>query len=61
MMLLLELYSVVDDVFTEEDAFERAKLHMSLGRIYRAWKTARHELGGDDVGKKDVQGMQQGD
>jgi len=33
-------------VFTEDDVFDRCKVSMGLGRIYRAWKQARKELGG---------------
>lgn len=38
---LLEMFSVLDDVFTEEDAFSNEKIKTSLGRIYRAWKKVR--------------------
>jgi hypothetical protein len=47
LLALLELFSVVDDVFTEDDAFDRARLSTGLGRIYRAWKNTRKELGGE--------------
>ena len=38
---LLELAAVVDDVFTETDAFDPTKLRAGQGRIYRAWKAYR--------------------
>jgi hypothetical protein len=45
---LLELFAVVEDVFTEEDALAAEKRATSLGRIYRQWKKSRSELGADD-------------
>lgn len=44
---LLELFSVVDDVFTEDDALSAEKRQMSLGRIYRGWKECRAALDPD--------------
>jgi len=37
---LLEVFSVVHDVYTESDAFDPDKLKTGYGRIYRAWKKA---------------------
>lgn len=45
---LLEFWSVAEDVFTEEGAFDSDRKATSLGRIYRAWKKTRKELGADD-------------
>lgn len=44
MLPLLELFSVCDDVFTTEGAFEPAHINKSLGRCYRAWKDCRGDL-----------------
>lgn len=41
---LLELFSVVDDVFDEHDAFAPDKIRAGLGRIYRQWKKSRAQL-----------------
>jgi hypothetical protein len=41
---LVELFSVVNDVFTEPDAFEPAQRAIGFGRTYRAWKRARRVL-----------------
>lgn len=41
---LLEMFSVVDDVFDEADAFAPEKIHKSLGRIYRQWMDTREAL-----------------
>lgn len=40
-LALLELFSVCEDVFTEDQAFSREKINVSLGRIYRSYKEAR--------------------
>jgi hypothetical protein len=42
LIALLEAFSVLDDVFTEDDAFSKARVGM--GRLYRAWKEARKVL-----------------
>lgn len=47
LLLLLDLFSVVNDVFTEEDALKPEKRQMSLGRIYRAWGKFCRELDPD--------------
>ena len=44
--ILLEMFSVVDDVFTEERAMAPENIHKGMGRIYRSWKEARKELDG---------------
>jgi hypothetical protein len=41
---LLELFAVVDDVFTEHDAMAADKRRMTLGRIYEQWKRTRAQL-----------------
>jgi hypothetical protein len=41
---LLELFSVVDDIYTEHDCFEPAKVSIGYGRAYRAWKRCRDVL-----------------
>lgn len=41
---LLGLFSVVDDVLTEHDAFDEQNIHKSLGRIYREWLDTREAL-----------------
>lgn len=41
---LLELFAVVDDVMTEDDAFDTAKLKAGFGRIYRGWKSSRQQI-----------------
>lgn len=46
---LLELFAVVNDVFTEDDAMKQGKQQVGMGRIYRQWKKTRTALGGDDV------------
>jgi hypothetical protein len=46
---LLELFAMCDAVFTEDDALAADKRAVSLGRIYRAWKRARADLGADDA------------
>lgn len=38
LLLLLELFADVNDVFTETDAMSQEKLRMGMGRMYRAWK-----------------------
>lgn len=43
-LALLELFAVVDDVFTEDDCFDEAKIRMGYARMYRAWKEARPVL-----------------
>jgi hypothetical protein len=40
---LLELFSVLDAVFTEDDALTEHR-QTSLGRCYEAWRKARAEL-----------------
>lgn len=44
MIALLEMFSVVDDVLTEEDAFDANKLQAGMGRIYRQWMRTRTVL-----------------
>ena len=39
--MLLELFSTLDDTFTEDDALSPEKRQMTVGRVYRAWKDAR--------------------
>ena len=34
---LLEMFSVLDEVFGTEGAFDNANIHTSLGRLYREW------------------------
>lgn len=41
---LLEAFSVMDDVFTEDDAFSEPKIKMGMGRMYRAWVDCRRAL-----------------
>lgn len=41
---LLELFAVVDDVMTETDAFDPAKMKAGFGRIYRGWKSSRQQI-----------------
>lgn len=41
------MFSVLDDVFEEEDAFSHEKIKTSLGRIYREWKRIRTILDPD--------------
>lgn len=43
---LLELFAVVDAVFTEEDALTTHK-QVTLGRIYEEWKRCRTALDPD--------------
>jgi hypothetical protein len=57
---LLELFSVVDDVFTEENALAADNRAKGLGRIYRAWKQVRADLGGDEQGPPPVQTVPDG-
>lgn len=47
MLPLLELFSVCDDVFLEEDAFAPAHIKQTTGRVYRAWKKTRAALDPD--------------
>lgn len=35
---------MVDDVFTEPDAFQSAKMRVTLGRIYEQWKRTRKAM-----------------
>lgn len=42
---LLELFSVVDDVFTEDGAFKSPAMRQGFGRIYRQWKQTREAFG----------------
>lgn len=42
--ILLEVFSVVDDVFTESDALSPEKRQVGLSRIYRAYKAAKAQL-----------------
>lgn len=44
---LLELYAVVNDVFTEDDALSADKRQISLGRIYEQWKRCTAKLDPD--------------
>jgi hypothetical protein len=44
---LLELFAVVNDVFTEDDALMATKRKMSLGRIYEQWKRTRDAMDPD--------------
>ena len=41
---LLEMFADLDSVFTEDDALSADKRQVSLGRCYRAWKSARKQL-----------------
>lgn len=41
---LLDLFSVLDAIFTEDDALSPAKRKMSLGRAYESWKRCRAVL-----------------
>lgn len=50
---LLELFATVDDVFTEDDALGDVKRKMTLGRIYREWKSVRAQLDSDFVARKE--------
>lgn len=47
MIALLEMFSAVDDVLTEEDAFDANKLQAGMGRIYRQWIKTRTVLDPD--------------
>lgn len=38
---LLDLFSVCDSVFTEEDAFQPEHIMQTLGRVYESWKRTR--------------------
>lgn len=44
---LLELFSVADDVFTEEEALNTQYAHQTLGRLFRQWKETRSSLDPD--------------
>lgn len=44
---LCEMFAVVDDVFTEEGAFQQEHIRKSLGRIHRQWKRTRSALDPD--------------
>lgn len=41
---LLELFALVDAVFTEDDAMSPEKRQTGMGRIYEQWKRCRAEL-----------------
>lgn len=41
---LLELFALVDDVFTEDDAMDPSKRQIGMGRIYEQWKRTRAAL-----------------
>lgn len=41
---LLELFALVDDVFTEDDAMSPEKRQIGMGRIYEQWKRTRAAL-----------------
>jgi hypothetical protein len=41
---LLEMFSVVDSVFTELDVFAPEKISIGFGRIFRSWKRTRDVL-----------------
>ncbi len=43
---LLDLYAVVEDVMTEDDAMAARNLYKGMGRIRRAWKDVHKELDG---------------
>jgi hypothetical protein len=47
LRVLLELFATIDDVFTERDALDPRQRQASLGRIYRAWRTAELALRGE--------------
>lgn len=47
MLPLLDLFSVVDDVMDEPNAFAPETIHKSLGRIYRVWLDTREALDPD--------------
>ena len=44
MLPLLDLFAVVDDVLTIEDAFSQEHIKKSLGRIHREWKKCRGSI-----------------
>lgn len=44
---LAAMFAVVDDVFTEEDAFQMDKMKAGFGRIYRQWKSSREMIDPD--------------
>lgn len=41
---LLSMFAMVDDVFTEQDAFDEVKRKIGYGRIYREWLEVREKL-----------------
>lgn len=43
-LALYEMFATVDDVFSEEGAFDAKDIYKSLGRIYREWKKCRQAL-----------------
>jgi hypothetical protein len=47
LLPLLDLFSTVDDVFTEDNAFEDTFRKLGYGRIYRAWLDTREVLDPD--------------
>lgn len=59
---LLELFSTVDVVFSEDDSMQPSKRQISLGRLYEAWKQARAQLDPDwrDHGPRSPLGKKMG-
>jgi hypothetical protein len=35
------MFALLDDVFTEDDAFSNEKIKKGMGRLYREWKRIR--------------------
>jgi hypothetical protein len=46
-MPLLELFSMCDDTFTEDEALTREHAQITAGRIYEQWKKTRSSLDPD--------------
>lgn len=44
---LCEFFSIIDEVFAEQGAFDDQNIHKSLGRCYRAWLDCRESLDPD--------------
>lgn len=54
MTVSLDLLSVVDDVFIEEDAFTTdATRRMTIGRIYESWKKWKDIVDPDYMAERD--------
>lgn len=52
-LALLPMFSVVDAVFTEDDAFEPQAKDYGFGRIYEAWKKVVKEMDPDFNAKRE--------